>query len=186
MLPCALVGVGLAFLLIAHFTGEFRPVLTAMATAKVNNAVTLTLNGAVADCVADRSVEYGDVITLEKDEGGRITALTGNMAELNALRGAIMARVVEAVNGIDTHDLAIPAGNLTGIAFLSGKGLSLPVKVLSVAFTRAEYRHVFTAAGINQTWHQVMLDLTATVDILIPGGNLTDHVSTQVCVAETV
>lgn len=186
ILPCAVLGIGLALALILFIMEQLRPTMTVIATAKVTNSITSAINQAVSDCVVDENISYGDIITIEKDSDGRIIALTGNMTALNTLQNDIMNRVVEAVDGIDSHEFSVPAGNLTGIAIFSGKGLELPVEVISVSYPSMEFRQVFTGAGINQTLHQVMLDLTATAQILIPGGTITREIKTQICVAQTV
>ena len=103
-----------------------------MATAKVTNTVTQTLDGAIANEISSVGITYGDLISMEKDSTGRVTALTSNMAELNRLRTSILSAVVTAVDTLDQEQLAIPVGNLTGINFLSGRGISLPVEVVAV------------------------------------------------------
>ncbi len=186
ILPCAVLGIGLALALIAFIMEQLRPTMTVIATAVVTNTITSSINQAISDCVADENVTYGDIITIEKDADGRIIALTGNMTALNSLQTDIMSRVVKAVDGIDNHEFSVPAGNLTGIAIFSGKGLELPVRVISVTYPSMEFKQVFTDAGINQTLHQVMLELTATAEILIPGRTITREIITQVCIAQTV
>lgn len=181
-----LVGVGLALAMIAFVDVRLRPILDAMATAQVKNVVTKALDGAIARQVEQRALTYGDIMTMEKDATGRIVALTSNMAQLNSLRTGILGAAVEAVDGLDTEELAIPVGNLSGINFLSGRGFSLPVEVVSVGTAHAEFSNVFTDAGINQTRHQIMLEVVVTVDILLPGETLRTDVSAQVPVAETV
>lgn len=181
-----LIGVGLALAMIAFVDVRLRPILDAMATAQVKNVVTKALDGAIARQVEQRALTYGDIMTMEKDATGRIVALTSNMAQLNSLRTGILGAAVEAVDGMDTEQLAIPVGNLSGINFLSGRGFSLPVEVVSVGTAHAEFSNVFTDAGINQTRHQIMLEVVVTVDILLPGETLRTDVSAQVPVAETV
>ena len=122
----------------------------------------------------------------EKDESGRISALTSNMAALNELRTSILGDAVEAVDQIDTQGLAIPVGNLTGINFFSGRGFELPVEVVTVGSAHAVFQSQFSDAGINQTRHQILLEIKVSVDILLPGGDLPTEISAQVPVAETV
>lgn len=177
---------GLALLLIGYLEAQMGPVLNAMATARVKNAVTTVLDEAIADQVADSELTYGDLITIEKDGTGRITALTSNMSELNRLRSGILTTVVTAVDNMDSSQLSIPVGNLSGINFLSGRGFQLPVEVVSAGSAHAEFENRFSDAGINQTRHQIFLDVAVTVDILLPGDTLRTDVNAQVPVAETV
>ena len=180
------LGVLLAAALIFGLDLRLRPVVETMAEAKVTNAVTQLLDSAVTAEIQDRAITYSDLITVEKDESGRITALTSNMAALNDLRTSILSDAVAAVDEIDTQSLAIPVGNLTGINFLSGRGFDLPVEVMTVGSAHAVFRSQFTDAGINQTRHQILLEVTVSVDILLPGGDLPAEITAQVPVAETV
>ena len=186
LLISSAVGVALALALIFYLEAQLQPVLDAMATAKVKNAVTQTLDGAIAGLVEESGLTYSDIITMEKDGSGRITALTSNMGVLNSLRTGILGTAVAAVDGMDTESLAIPVGNLSGVNFLSGRGFSVPGEGVSVGTAHAEFENQFTDAGINQTRHQIMLDVTVTVDILLPGDTLRADVEAQVPVAETI
>ena len=180
------LGVLSAFAFIFCLDLRLRPVVETMAEAKVTNAVTQLLDQAVAEEVQERALTYSDFITAEKDASGRITALTSNMVALNDLRTGILRDAVAAVDQIDTQNLAIPVGNLTGINFLSGRGFDLPVDVMTVGYAHAVYQSRFSDAGINQTRHQLLLEVTVSVDILLPGGDLPAEITTQVPVAETV
>lgn len=181
-----LLGVCLAVALIGYLEFRLWPVLDVMATAKVKNAVTQTLDGTISDQITARGLTYGDFVIMEKDSGGRVTALTSDMAALNQLRTSILGEVVSAVNGLDRAELSIPVGNLSGVNFLSGRGFQLPVEVVAVGSAHAEFENQFSGAGINQTRHQIMLHVTVTVDILLPGETLRTDISAQVPVAETV
>ena len=52
--------------------------------------------------------------------------------------------------------------------------------------TSAGFENVFSAAGINQTLHQILMDVTVTVSLLLPTGSATVDVQSQVVIAETV
>lgn len=181
-----LVGIGTALALIWGMELRLRPVLDVMATAKVENTVTLILDGVIAEEIAERGLNYNDLITMERDSSGRITALTSDMAALNGLRTRILGAVTKAVDDLKPSDLSIPVGNLTGIHILSGRGFSLPVEVVSVGAAHAEFQDQFTEAGINQTRHQILLEVTVNLDILLPGETLNTQITAQVPVAETV
>ena len=128
-----LLGVLLALGFIFSLELRLRPVVETMAKAKVTNAVTQLLDGAVTAEIQSRAITYSDLITVEKDDTGRITALTSNMAALNDLRTSILSDAVAAVDQIDAQSLSIPVGNLTGINFFSGRGFDLPVDVMSAS-----------------------------------------------------
>lgn len=180
------IGMVLALALIGHLELQLRPVLEAMAVAKVKNVVAQTLDAAVAAEISARGVTYGDLITIERDGSGSITALTSDMTAMNELRTGILTAVLTAVEELDPDRLSIPVGNLTGVSFLSGKGFSLPVEITAAGSAHGVFQSQFTGAGINQTRHQLSLEVTAEVEILLPGGVVETEVGAQVPVAETV
>lgn len=182
----AVLGVGLALLAIHFFDSQIRPVVCEMAEARAKNAVTAVINRAVNETLIDEAVAYSDMVDLQKDVSGRITAMTTSSPKMNALRTKILDSIVRQVEELDTDDLGVPLGNLTSFVTASGRGPLIPVKVWSVAAPDASFRNVFTSAGVNQTLHQVMLDVTVAVSLLIPGGTVETEISAQVCVAETV
>lgn len=182
----ALLGIGLALLAIHLFDSFTRPLVDEMAQAGVRNAVTSIVNDAVNRTLSAQAVAYDDLVTLQKDDAGRITAMSTSSAKINTLRTDILQSVIEQVDSLDSKELGIPLGNLTGIAVASGRGPLLPVRVLSVSSADAATRNAFTSAGINQTLHQVVLDVTVDIALLIPGGTLSTSVTAQVSLAETV
>jgi sporulation protein YunB len=182
----AFLGIGLALLLIWLINRQLRPIMTSMATTKVTNAVTRELENAVSDYITSQDLNYNDMVILEKDNDGAVTALTCNMSRLNVMRNTILMQVVDSIDTLDTEELSIPIGNITGISMLSGAGFRLPVQVISVGNAKAAFDQAFSAVGINQTRYQLMLNVTVTVSILIPGGTITKEVTTQVCAAETI
>ena len=90
------------------------------------------------------------------------------------------------MRSLDGQDLGIPLGSLTGLASASNLGPNIPVRVLTAATPSADFRNVFTSAGINQTLHQIMLEVQVEVTLLIPGGTVETVVEAQVCAAETL
>lgn len=186
LLLSAVLGIGLALLAIWLFDSSTRPIVIALAKTSTGNAVTRIVNDAVDHTLAAEAISYDDMITLQKDSSGQITALTSNSVEMNRLRTRILDEVVSQVDILDSKTLGVPLGNLTGLATLSDKGPMLPVKVLSVASAEGSFSNQFTDAGINQSYHKVVLDVTVNVKLLIPGGTVETTVSTQVNVAETI
>lgn len=185
-LIAAALGIGFALLCIRAFDSGVRPTLITIAEARAKNEVSLIVNDVVTETIAAQAIAYDNIILLQKDNSGRITALTSNSSEMNRLRSHIVTEIVRKVDTLDTGILGVPMGNLTGLASLSGRGPVLPVQVQSVLSTDAVFRNDFSAAGINQTYHRVMLDVTVEVKLLIPGGTIETAVLTQVNVAETV
>lgn len=186
LLMSLLVGLALALFLIHSFDAMMRPQLIAITETKLLNRLTAISNQAVSDAFETQRVSYGDLVQFRAGQAGEITTLSADTVRLNGLRVHILNSIVRQVEDLDGDSLGIPFGVLTGVDFLSALGPRLPVRVLSVASAEGSYRNEFLAAGINQTLHRILLDVTITARLLFPGGVETVTLAVPVCVAETV
>ena len=180
------IGVGLALAVIFLIDYALRPTLTALARARVENAVTRIVNDAVNGTLTSEAISYSDLVTLEKDAAGQVSVLAADTAQLNALRTEILGEVLAQVEQLDSQELGVPLGSLTGFATASDLGPVLPVRVLTAAVPTADFENVFTSTGINQTLHRIMLNVRVECTLLIPGGTVDTAVEAQVCAAETL
>lgn len=181
-----LLGVGLALLCVWAVNRRMTPTLLAQAEAKVTNEVTASVTRRVEDTLAADALSYGDMVTIEKDSSGQITALTSNTVGLNMLRSKIISGVLSDLEGLAQETIPIPVGNLTGWDLLSDAGPAIRVGFLSTGIGSGEFHNSFSAAGVNQTRHQISLEVAVQVTILLPSGPVERTVTTQVPVAETI
>ena len=165
---------------------HLKPVMTSMATARVSNLVNRIVSAAVNEAVENGDIDYQNFVIFEKDETGHITALRSNVAEVNRMQGQITDEILHRLSEVATSELEIPLGTLTGSALLAGRGPSLFVRMQAVGSASAAFRNQFTAAGINQTRHQIFLDVDVYMSILLPGMKTSTKVSNEIAVAETV
>lgn len=176
----------LLFMGAALIVVRIRPMVTRLAESRATNWVNRIVAEAVSDAVASGQVDCSRLITFEKDSGGKVTALRSNMPEFNRLQTLISDAVLERLSEMSPVDLSIPLGTLTGSNLLAGRGPYIHVRTQSVGTATAKLRNALTAAGINQTKHQVLLDVEVYVTVLLPGFATSVQVNNELCVAETV
>ena len=172
--------------LLAAILLHLRPMLENLATARCANTVSRIVVAAVNDAVEQGWMEYGRLVSFDKDSDGRVTALRSNMAEFNRLQSAIIDEVLEKLSEVTTKELSVPVGTLLGSPFLAGRGPLIRVRMQSVGSSSAHFENAFTSAGINQTKHQIYLVVDVYVSILLPGFSTTTKFSNTYSVAETV
>lgn len=165
---------------------HLKPVMTSMATARVSNTVNRIVMAAIDEAVVSGQIDYGNFVSFEKNESGQITALRSNMAEVNRMQSEIADEILQRLTELSASELHIPLGTLTGSALLAGRGPALIVRMQAVGSATATFRNQFSSAGINQTRHQIFLDVDVYMSILLPGLTTSTRVSNEVAVAETV
>lgn len=105
---------------------HLKPVLTSLATARVSNTVNGIVTAAVNETIYSGGVDYDQLISFEKDNEGKITAVKSNMAEFNRLQSAIIDEVLEKLSEVTTKELSVPVGTLLGSPFLAGRRAADP------------------------------------------------------------
>jgi len=141
---------------------------------------------AVEEAIQRGDINYEAFVTFEKDATGRVTALRSNVAEVNRMQSAISEEILRRLSEVSTSELRIPIGTLTGSALLSGRGPYITVRMQAVGSASAVFRNEFSAAGINQTRHQILLEVDVYMSILLPGIRTSTTVANEIAVAETV
>ena len=148
------------------------PLMEQLVVTQAENTMSTLVNEIVNDQIAKGTIDYDRIIYFEKDVDGRITALKTNMSEVNRLKTEI--------------ELDIPIGNFIFPELFSGTGFAVPVRILSVSTSDANFENHFSEAGINQTLHQIRMNILVNLSVLTPTGTVQTSVSTDVVVAETV
>lgn len=182
----ALLGIAAALLLIRQIDNSLKPLVTELASAEVQNAVTEVITEEVTKALEAGAWTYDSMVTIQRDEAGRIIALQSNVAEVNAFRAQVITAVLDQVTALDVKEFEIHLGNLFDWDLLSGRGPAIQVRALTVSGVNAQFDSVFTSAGINQTRHQIFLNVHVPTTILIASRTTKMDVETSLCVAETV
>jgi len=178
----ALVGLALAAGIVGWLQHQLRPLVEAAARAQAANALTAVIDRAIAADLAERDVDYGDFVTIQR----AITAMTTDMAALNQLRAQLVAQILSALEGVDASEIRIPLGSLVDSELVWARGPELRVRALRVGTVSAEFRSDFSQAGVNQTLHRIELEVAVPVTLILPGGQTELTVETGLRVAETV
>ena len=124
-------------------------------------------------------------MNFEKTDAGDISAISSNMARINALSAKILDTVINVTEN-QTITVEIPIGNLTGVSLLMGRGPKVPVQIIVLTSSKVEFNNSIITAGINQTKHQVNLEVIVDIDVLIPWDTASTQVKTEVLIADTV
>lgn len=178
-----------ALVLLALFMavrGKYRLVIRDLAETQVKNSTSDLTNDAIARQIAAGNIQYDRIVYFEKDLDGRITALKTNISEVNRLKTDILNIINDEILALDTSDIGIPVGSLIFPEFLSGKGPAIPVHILSIRNSDANFFSNFLQAGINQTLHQLAMEVSIDVAVLALGETSSFTMTTEVVVAETV
>lgn len=183
------IWLALPLLVLAALVLAWRSLLPAiedLAAAEATDEASDLIAEAITAQMELEDISYDDLIVLERDTGGRILALRTDMNQLGRLRNETLAIINERILDEGETELGVPLGSILLPALFSGKGPRLPVRVLTVSNSDAEFHSSFQAAGINQTMHRITMEVAMNVTLLTPAGTQTLRVDSGVVVAETI
>ena len=176
----------IALILLLTLRSKYRYVISDLAQTSVMNTTSDLTNDAISKQIAAGNIAYDRIVFFEKDLEGRITALKTNMSEVNRLKTDILCIINDEILALDNSDIGIPLGSLFLPELFSGKGPAIPVRILSIRNSDANFTSSFTQAGINQTLHRLNMEVSIDVAVLVLGDTSSFTMTSEVVVAETV
>ena len=179
---CCLLAVAVALGILID--RNIRPIALAAAEGHARSIASEALSGAVKACAQD--VSYTDVVRVLYDERGRVSMLQADSAHMNRIAADAASTAQSYLARIGETEIGIPLGTLFGDPILAGFGPVTRIKVIPAGSVTSSFSTNFSAAGINQTRHEISLRLTADVSVVVPVGARDISVSVTVPIAESI
>ena len=176
----------LTALIVAFFCilSAMSPKILNHSAAKIKTLTTLAVNKSVMNTL--QNFGYGDFVTIEKDNQGKITGITANSMLLNSLARLLVFDVEKNIEGITKDGIDIPLGNLSNWAIFVGKGPKVNIGVRPFEEVTCKFTSEFESAGINQTRHKIYLQVVTSFNVLVPTASTVVTNTTEVLIAETI
>ena len=173
--PPVLPILALTLSLLTGLSGAVRRQLEIVAADRAETLLSEAASTAIADAFSGQSGIAED---------GAITSVITAPGALSALSAAYEIKLRETLSA--RGSVSIPAGNLTGSAFLSGRGFPITFRTVLSHATVTDIKSEFRSVGINQTLHRVVIETKTAVTVLLPGRNVTREIVRSFPAAETV
>ncbi len=171
--------------LIAWGFHNMGPILVRMAEAKARQLAVEAMNQAIAE-VMGSSVTYSDLMRVTSDQQGRVAMIEANAMLMNDISSQAALAAQRNLDALADQGVRLPLGAALGVSLLSCSGPSIRVRVIPVGAVSTRFVTSFESAGINQTRHEISLEASVVMRIVIPTGAGSVSVSTYVPVAESI
>lgn len=176
----------LVIYMLTVFEVRVRPLIESMAESRAKSVAVRVISEVVNETMEKTQVTYSDLVIFQKNNEQNITAVTSNVVEINKLKSLLASEIEKRISDIEYMSTKIPLGNLLSQSLLSGMGPKINIKMVPVGFANIEMRNEFSSAGINQTKHEIYLEVKCSISVLLPMSSLAASVTTQIPVAETI
>lgn len=165
---------------------QIRPLVKSVAKNKAQIISTRAINEAVIEELSSKNIDYSDLVSIDRDSNGKVLSISTNVNKTNVLKSEISIAIQNKISSTQARNIGIPIGTLTGTEILSGRGPNVHLKISLPSSVVTEFEGTFTSAGINQTKHEIHLNVHTEIHALIPGYPVTTTVDTNVAVAESI
>ncbi|KAF5034077.1 Sporulation protein YunB [anaerobic digester metagenome] len=174
------------FGLLVAVDAQIRPMIKSMAAYQAKAYATRVINEAISTQLTINAVSYDSLVKVTTDYNGRVTSVQTDMVRLNLLKATMTNAASQQLALLQSQTIRIPLGTLLGWQVLSGRGPKIEFKIVPAGFVQSQLNHRFDSAGINQTRHQIIMQLDANIVAILPGYTAASEISSSLILAETV
>ncbi len=165
---------------------KLRPAVYELAAHEAYAEASRTIHSAAEKALTQKGASYSDLVSVSRTESGSITGITTDIVKLNLFKSQVTNAIDNAFSEKERAVVTVPLGTATGITLLSGAGPDIDVKLGLSSSTYSNFENIFESAGINQTQHSLMLNISSQVVLSLPNKRITKTVETSFCVAQTI
>jgi len=165
---------------------KLKPLLQMLSESRSKSIATKIINQTVTKELETMGITYDSLVDIKRDQNGTVTSLNMDMVKLNQFKSNISSAVQDAINECDTQKISLPLGTIIGGDYFVGRGPAIKFNLELSASVVSDIESAFDSAGINQTRHQIILNITASTYAVIPWYKNANTVTTNFVIAETV
>lgn len=166
------------------FNNKIEPTLDAVCSNNAKNIAFKASNEAVYEYM--ENVKYDDLINLEKNSSGKVTAITANISEINKLSNVVSSNIQKKLESKKESELTLPLSEMLGIRIIGGKGPKIKVTTIVEGNVEVNFKSSFEEAGINQTRHTLYVEIITNVATIAPLFTNEKKYVNDIMIAETV
>lgn len=176
----------LIFVLTLHIFFKARPLVLEMAQNRAGDILVYIIN----DAVGEENLKMRDsgqtFCVYERDENGKISSVSADTAALNSAKAEILKTIQKKAEEYDSIDVRVPIGAIFDSALFGNFGPKITFKLIPNGFFNADFSTSFTSAGINQTKHEININVTAELGVMSVIGSETCEVTATVLLVQNI
>lgn len=171
------------FIFLEH---KIKSVRDELSILEANTIASSALTAGLETALEKYRINYDDIVSFEYDSDGDIKSLSTDIFILNTLGNEIGTNTDKLINEMGIYCIRVPLTSLLGIQLLSGIGPQIPFYVTMRGITSTSFENDFSDEGINQTRHQIYMNVKIKTYIVFSGDVTVVEYESKICIAESV
>lgn len=165
---------------------QVRPLVKKVAEYQSRIIATSIITNSVNKELTSGNYTYDKLVIISKNSEGNVTSVENNMNEINKMYAGLTSSINDEYDNIKRKTMVISTGSLTGINYLYGRGANLKFKLEPVGSVETNIASRFTSVGVNQSLHEIILEVNSCITAVIPGYSTVVDVKTDYIIASTI
>ena len=171
---------------IVLFAAHLHRIFLEYAINECEDNALMEIGSLMEDEVYAHPERYASLVQLDYDSERHVTALRTDVVAIGRIKSRLVNGLYDRLDEFEQTVIEVPLGSVLAPRFFSGRGPSLHFGLAGLTQMEAEFVSSFSAAGINQTRHEIRLVVDVYVSVLLPGFSTVTKVTNRCAVAETV
>lgn len=167
---------------------KIEPTLMLIAQSKADQIAKLAITDAVTKRITQQSVDFNEIVILEKDQSGTINAVNFNFKQYSRIVGETTSRIQNKLKEFEEENVqtTIPLGLATNNVFLEPLGPEIPVSFVPIGAVKTRLETGLKQAGINMVLITVYIYVEVDLRVVIPFATDLQTVTTQIPITEAL
>ncbi len=145
-----------------------------------------SINETISQYLTEINLKYSDLVMINSNGEGRVTSVEFDTVTITKIKASLISKIQNNINKRQNINITVPIGTVTGVQILNNRGpdINISMKIGSAIYSKISSK--FVSAGINQTLHQITLEIKSDIYFVMPWYRTTGNYETEFIVAETV
>ena len=163
-----------------------RPIVISYAQSHAKALMISAFDSAVKSAITNLNYKYSDVAVITRTDDNLVSSIEIDYQKLNILRAGISEKITAESQKNSDNTISIPLGSLLGSEYTAGYGPDINFRLKFSQMPVLDFKSVFTSAGINSVFHQIIINADLSCSIIMLGADKSFSVKMTATVAQTV
>lgn len=162
------------------------PLVEAVGTHRSQALYDGTVNGMTADILQQYGWTDEDLLTVQTDTAGNVTAVYPDTVKLNRLAAELNESLMSQLRSETGLAFSVPSGSVFGGVWTANRGPLVTFRLTADSIVTTGIQDTVTSVGINQTCYTLSITVEQDVLLIYAGRYKTLTMQSEVMVVQTV
>lgn len=170
---------------IFHYDNSITDIIVGISIKNAENKISKCAAIAIDNVINELDLQYSDIVNTTFNGEG-VVSVTANTPKVNQVNSKIILFTQNELKKYSCLETVVQLGSLSGFNILSNRGPDIHILYDLYCSTTANLTSTFKSAGLNQTCHSVVANVSVEYCLVLNDGDHISSVNNDFVIAETV